>query len=202
MAETSLRHTDQALARRAMIDSQLRTSGITSPWVVSRMGSVAREDHVPASSKGVAYVDRAIPLGEGRFLAAPLFHGAMLQEAAPKLGESALVVDGGSGYLPALLEPLVASMKVITPEQALIAPRGGGDKVDLLLIDGAVEEIPAALAKRLKDDGRVVTGLFISGLTRLALGRKAGASEIALMPLAEMGIPRLPQFDKARSWSF
>ena len=200
MAETTSRPIDQAAARRAMIDSQLRTSGVTSPWVVSRMRTVAREDFVPASAKGVAYVDRAIPLGDGKYLAAPLFHGSLLQEAAPQLGESAIVVDGGSGYLSALLEPLVAEMTVLTPEEALSAK--GGKKADLILIDGAVEEIPAAVAKKLADEGRLVTGLVSGGVTRLARGRKAGANAVALMPLAEMGIPRLPQFDRAKSWSF
>ncbi|GAA0265936.1 protein-L-isoaspartate O-methyltransferase [Alteraurantiacibacter aestuarii] len=182
-----------------MIDSQLRTSGVVGDDVIRRMGEVAREDFVPASVKGVAYVDRAIPLGDGKFLAAPLVHGKMLQEAAPKPHESAIVVDGGSGYLAELLRPLVASLKVLTPQEALEA--GRGKKADLLIIDGAAEHIPDALAKRLADNGRIVTGIVRDGVTHLAQGRKL-AGTIALQPIAEIGIPRLPQFDEPKGWRF
>ena len=70
-------------ARRAMIDSQLRTSGVNADFVLRRMGAVAREDFVPESARGFAYIDRAIALGGGRHLAAPVVQGMMLQEARP-----------------------------------------------------------------------------------------------------------------------
>lgn len=197
MAET--RQFDSATARRAMIDSQLRTSGVNAPFVLERMRAVPREDHVPAAARGVAYSDRAIPLGEGKWLAAPLVHGMMLQEAAPRPAETALVVDGGSNYLPELVRPLVARLTVLTPEEALAGGRGG--KVDLLLVDGAVEHVPEVLARRLAEGGRVLTGLAQNGLTRLARGRKVG-KRVALLPLAEIGIPRLPAFDLPKGWSF
>lgn len=187
-------------ARQAMIDSQLRTSGVTADQVIARMRSVPREDFVPASARDVAYNDRAIRLGEGRFLAAPLVHGMMLQEASPSAADTAVLVDGGSGYLAELLRPLVGSLTVLTPEQALAAPRGAG-KVDLIIIDGAIEHMPDTLAKRLADDGRVVCGLLHQGVTSLARGRKSGA-QVAFLPLADLGIPHLPAFDKPKGWSF
>src|SRR3569623_3843991 len=89
----------QSAARKAMIDSQLRTSGVNAPAVLARMAAVAREDFVPASARGIAYIDRAIALGDGRWLAAPLVQGMMLQDARPTQADKALLVDGGSGYL-------------------------------------------------------------------------------------------------------
>lgn len=190
---------DFAAARRAMIDSQLRTSGVNEPFVLERMGAVAREDFVPQAARGVAYIDRAVPLGDGRFLAAPVVHGRMLAEARPTGADRALVVDGGSGYLPELLRPLVGELEVIDPEAA--AANAKRDAFSLLLIDGAVEHVPASLAKRLADDARVVTGLVREGVTRLAVGRKA-AGQVALLPLAEVGIPVLHAFDRPKSWAF
>ena len=73
--------TDYSKARRAMIDSQLRTSGVNDPRVLAAMLQIAREDLVPEARAGQAYADRAVPLGNGRALPAPLFHGRMLQEA-------------------------------------------------------------------------------------------------------------------------
>jgi protein-L-isoaspartate(D-aspartate) O-methyltransferase len=186
-------------ARRAMIDSQLRTSGVNEPWVLARMSAVAREDFVPVGARAVAYIDRSLPLADGGVLGPPLFHARLLAEARPMPADGGLVVDGGSGYLPALLEGLVNSSEVISPAEALDAH--GGGSVALLMIDGAVEGIPEVLAERLADDGRVVCGLVEDGVTRLAFGRKA-AGTIALLPLAEMGIPRLAAFDKPRVWSF
>lgn len=199
MATASPNTLDFQTARRAMIDSQLRTSGVNEPWVLARMAAVPREDFVPPATRAVAYIDRAVPLGEGRMLAAPLFHARLLAEARPVAADRVLVVDGGSGYLPALLEGLADSITVVSPAEALKAARTGD--FTLLLVDGAVEHLPDALARRLADDARVVTGVVTDGVTRLALGRKT-AGAISLLPLAEMGIPRLAAFDKPRAWSF
>ena len=38
---------DYAAARKAMIDSQLRTSGVNDTFVLERMGTLPREDFVP-----------------------------------------------------------------------------------------------------------------------------------------------------------
>jgi protein-L-isoaspartate(D-aspartate) O-methyltransferase len=198
LAETRPAPTDYAAARRAMIDSQLRTSGVNDAFVLERMRAVPRENHVPAGARGVAYMDRAIALDEGGHIAAPVFYGALLREARPVESDSALVIDGGSGYLPALIEPLVGSMKVVTPEAARGSLRGA---YSLVLIDGAVETFPDTLARRLGHDGRVAGGLAENGVTRLAVGRKAGDG-IGWLRLAEMGIPRLPGFDTPKRWSF
>ena len=188
-----------ATARRAMTDSQLRTSGVTDPAVIAAMGSLPREDFVPAAARGQAYIDRAISLGGGRALPAPLFHGKLLSEAALKPDDSVLLVSCGSDYLSALVRPLVAKLEVITPAQAL-ARRGKGGYA-LLLIDGAIEALPAGLAAALAEGGRIVTGLVERGVTRLAAGRKVGGA-VALLPLAELGIPVLDEFAAPRRWSF
>src|SRR5690606_40643849 len=47
-------------ARRAMIDSQLRTEGVNAEWVLRRMADVPRERFVPESA-------RAMPTSTARF---------------------------------------------------------------------------------------------------------------------------------------
>jgi len=187
-----------AEARRAMIDSQLRTSGVNEPFVLNAMMRVARENFVPESARSAAYIDRAVPLGEGRFLAAPVVHGMMLTEAAPKADDRALLIGDGNGYLAALLSPLVGSLDAVVPGE-VPAMQASGDYT-LIVIDGAVEELPA-IEKLLADDGRLVTGIVQRGVTRLATGRKA-AGTITLLPLAELGIPVLPEFAAPKRWSF
>lgn len=189
-----------ARARRAMIESQLRTSGVNAEFVLKRMSVVPREEHVPAAAKSYAYMDRAIRLDGGGALPSPLVHGMMLQEAEPQADDHVLIVDGGSGYLPALVGPLVADMTVISPEDALKAGRKGKG-ASLLMIDGAVEDVPAKLASRLAEGARIITGLTTNGVTRIAVGRKSD-SGVSLLPVHDIGIPQIAAFDKPKGWSF
>ncbi|TCM18561.1 protein-L-isoaspartate(D-aspartate) O-methyltransferase [Novosphingobium sp. PhB165] len=187
-----------AVARQAMIVSQLRTSGVNEPWVLEAMAGVAREDFVPAGMRDAAYIDRAITLDNGRQLAAPVVHGKMLAEAEPTKTDKALLVGDANGYLAALLRPLVGSLEVVDPAAAKDVAKGD---YTLLVIDGAVEELPETLTAALAEGGRAVTGLVVRGVPRLATGIKA-AGTLALLPLAEIGIPVLPEFAAPKRWSF
>ena len=69
------------------------------------------------------------------------------------------------------------------------------------MVDGAIEQLPDSLASRLEEGGRIVTGLLLRGVTRLASGRKIAGS-VTLQPLAEIGIPVLHAFDRPKEWSF
>lgn len=186
-------------ARRAMIDSQLRTSGINEAFVLARMGTVPREDFVPQEQRAAAYSDRAVRLPGGGALPAPLFHGLLLAEARPASDDRALIVEGGSGYLAALVAPMVAQLTTVSAEDAA----AGKFKAEptLVLVDGAVEHIPDVLAKTLPEGARIVTGLVERGITRLATGRKTGGA-LGLIALAETGVPRLAAFDRETGWTF
>lgn len=182
-----------------MIDSQLRTSGVNEPFVLERMAAVPREDFVPEELRASAYTDRSVRLGDGKVLPTPVFHGMALAEAHPRSSDDALVIDGGSGYLAALLEPLVGSLRTMSAAEAVEGKKRGN--YSLVMVDGAIEHVPASVAKLVAEGGRIITGLVERGVTRLATGRKAG-NALALLPLAEMGIPRLTAFDRPDSWSF
>lgn len=200
MTVTEERQGTAPAARRAMIDSQLRTSGVNEPWVLEAMGKVAREDFVPAAMRDAAYIDRAIRLENGQMLAAPLVHGRMLAEARPRLDDKALLVGDADGYLAALLRGVVGSLDALAPAEAVSTPAGEG-AYSLIVIDGAIEVLPEALANRLAENGRIVTGQVLRGVTRLAAGVRSGGS-VALLPLAEIGIPVLPDFAAPKRWSF
>lgn len=197
---TQIDMTSTASARKAMIDSQLRTSGVNEEFVLARMSAVKREDYVPETAKSVAYMDRAVPLGEGRFLSAPLVHGKMLAEARPTADDAVLVVEGGTAYLAELTRPLAGSLDTVSAADAA-AGKVKRKNYSLILVDGAVEALPDALTKRLADNGRIITGMVTRGVTRLAAGRKVGG-QLSLQALAEIGIPVLNDFDQPKGWSF
>lgn len=186
-------------ARRAMIDSQLRTSGVNEEYVLARMMAVPREDFLPADKASVAYIDRAVGLGTDGHIASPLFYGKLVLEAAPGPDDRVLVISGGTGYLAALVRPLVADVEEISAAQAA-AMTGTGSKT-LILIDGAIEQLPDGLAGQLAEGGRIATGLVLRQVTRLASGRKI-AGQVTLQPIEDMGIPVLHAFDAPKGWTF
>lgn len=190
---------DTRIARRAMIDSQLRTSGVNEEYALARMLAVPREDFLPQDRAALAYIDRAVSLGADGHLASPLFYGKLLLEAAPLPGDRALVVTGGTGYLPALLRPLVADLAEMTAADAATTSAAGA--YSLIIIDGAIEQLPDGLAAQLADDGRIVTGLVLRQVTRLAAGRKV-AGQVNLQPIEDIGIPVLTAFTTPKGWTF
>lgn len=199
----SATHSDSAsrVARRAMIDSQLRTSGVNEEFVLARMLAIPREDYLPADKATLAYIDRAIVLADGGHLAAPLFYGKLLLEAAPRPADRVLVVDGGTQYLSALLAPLVESCDSMPAADAVAAAGTRDAGYTLIVIDGAIEELPQGLVDALADNGRVVTGIVLRQVTRLASGRKV-AGRVTLQPVEDLGIPVLHDFDAPRRWTF
>src|SRR3954454_8125920 len=66
---------DFAAAREAMIESQLRPQGVTDRAVLDAMGTIPRERFLPSHTRSLAYADRAVAIGQGRFLAAPAVLG-------------------------------------------------------------------------------------------------------------------------------
>ncbi|MCY1670266.1 protein-L-isoaspartate O-methyltransferase [Novosphingobium sp. SL115] len=187
--------TEFQAARRAMIDSQLRVSGVNTPGVLAAFAAVAREDFVPAERRTVAYADRAVPLADGTVLAPALTHGQMLEAAAPTGTDSVLVI-ATNGYLAALTGQLAGNVT-----SAASATQAQDGPFSLILIDGAVEVLPDSLADLLADDGRVVTGLAERGVTRLATARKANGKVIATA-LGDADFAILPDYAAPKAWSF
>jgi len=208
---------DFAAARLAMVESQLRPQGVTDRAVLIAMGEVPRERFVPAKARSVAYADRAVPLGEGRFLAAPAVLGQLLTQMMPQGGQRALVVGAGTGYSAAVLSAIgldVVGLECSTElagaardaglqivEGSLEAGHRKGAPYDHILIDGAVETIPDALIDQLADGGRLGAALIDRGISRLVVGRKAGAG-FGYLSIADAGAPRLPGFTRPMAFTF
>ncbi|MEO6248436.1 MAG: protein-L-isoaspartate O-methyltransferase [Sphingomicrobium sp.] len=182
---------DHALARRAMIDSQLRPQGVTNRAVLDAMANVPREEFVPAAARSFAYFDRAIPVaGKGEMLA-PTALARLLGALTPLPGERALVVGAAPAYAAALLEAI--GLTIVQGE-----PAGA---IDLILIEGAIEQLPDALTDALVEGGRVVTALITDGVTRLALGRKI-AGVIGWTRFADAQIAPLSGFSRPAAFTF
>ena len=203
--------------RSAMVDSQLRTSDVTDPAVIAAMASVPRESFLPDERKAMAYIDRAVQLSGGRALNPPLATGRLLTEAAVKAGHKVLLIGAATGYAAVLLQKMGAIVTAVEEDSLLTAKAAaagvqitsaqlaagspGEGPYDIIVIDGAVEELPAALVGQLAEGGRLVTGLVERGVTRLCSGRKSG-SAFGLASLADMEMVVLPGFAKPEGFVF
>ena len=208
---------DFAAARTAMVESQLRPQGVADPAVIEAMRTVTREKFLPPETRPLAYVDRAVLIGDGRFLAAPAVLGSLLTEMMPRRGQRALVIGAGTGYSTAVLEAMGLSVTALESSSALAASaREKGIEVaegaldagwkkgapyDQILIDGAVEYIPDAVLAQLVEGGRLGTALVDRGVTRLIVGRKV-AGAFGYLSLTDAGVPPLPGFTRPKSFTF
>lgn len=193
--------TDTTSARRAMIDSQLRTSGVNEEFALARMLAVPREAFLPAEKASLAYIDRSIRLEGDAHLAAPIFYGKMLLEADPSPDDRVLIVEGGTGYCAELLRPLVGSIDSVSAADAATGNLPGSKTYSLVVVDGAIEQLPQPLCDAIEDGGRIVGGLLLRQVTRLAAGRKV-AGQVGFVPVEDLGIPVLHAFDTPKGWSF
>jgi protein-L-isoaspartate(D-aspartate) O-methyltransferase len=201
--------------RRAMVDSQLRTTAVNDPRVVNAMAEVPRERFVPAAQAGMAYLDVALPLDGGRAMPAPMVLGRLLTEARVRPTDRALVIGAAGGYSAAILAKLAGSVVALEEDGFAMLPVDGVTAVsgpltegwaalgpyDLILFDGAVEEVPPAIVAQLADGGRIAAPIVAEGVARLAIGRRAGEG-FGLFSFADAEAPRLPGFARPKGFSF
>ena len=208
---------DFAAAREAMVESQLRPQGVTDRGVLDAMRTVPREHFLPSHTRPLAYVDRAVAIGEGRFLAAPTVLGQLLTQMEPVAGQRALVIGAGTGYSAAVLTNIGLDVVAIESDAGLAAAaREAGVTVieapldtrhdtegpfDQILIDGAVEYLPDAVVEQLADGGRLGAALVDRGITRLIVGRKAGGA-FGYLSIGDAGVPVLPGFSRPKAFTF
>ncbi|AXJ96219.1 MULTISPECIES: protein-L-isoaspartate O-methyltransferase [unclassified Sphingomonas] len=214
--------TNAETMRHAMVASQLRTNAVNDQRVIAAMMSVPREAFVPAESRDLAYRDTALAAGNGRAINLPMVTGRLLTEAYLRASDRVLLIGAAGGYTAALLAQIVAHVVAVEEDAALVAlaraALAGNPKVeivkgplaaghaagapyDVLVIEGAVEEMPDALVAQVASGGRVVTGLVDGGVVRLATGRKTDGG-FGLKAVLDSDCVILPGFAKPRGFTF
>ncbi len=205
-----------AAARSRMVDGQLRPNRVNDPRILAAMRTLPRERFLPASLAPLAYADAEVKLPSGRPMLAPLALARLIQLAAPRAGEQALVVGAGTGYGAAVLaacgvrvsalEQDPALLALARPVLAALAPavrliagplaagQAPGAPWDIVLIEGAVDAIPGSIAAQLRQDGgRLVTVLAgRDGMGRAVLA-EATALGLAVQPAFDCTAARIPE---------
>jgi protein-L-isoaspartate(D-aspartate) O-methyltransferase len=165
-------------ARANMIEGQLRPNTVTDEQVINAFGALRRELFVPEKLRDIAYADRDLPLGGGRYLMAPMVAARLLQALDIKRGDTALVVGAGVGYEAAAIAQLARSVVAVEDDAELARlgrdalvehriatvkyveePATQGSRArsvyDVILFAGAVAEVPSEIAGQLAEGGRL-----------------------------------------------
>jgi protein-L-isoaspartate(D-aspartate) O-methyltransferase len=206
---------DLAAARLNMVEGQVRPNRVTDARIIEAMLRIPREALVPPARRALAHADVPVPVGQGRALLAPMVVARLVQEAAPRAGERALVLPGLAAYGGLLLHALGLAVTALeTPALAAeaatrLAAAGGGPQLvagpladgwaagapfDVILVEGAVPGMPPALAAQLSEGGRL---LAVVGSTapRQAVRAVRIAGSVSARALFDAAAPRLPEFD-------
>jgi len=206
-----------------MIKSQILTGHVLEPRILDALMSVPREEFVPDPFKGAAYVDEEIPLGRGRHLAEPLDFARLLKHAAIHEDETVLDIGAATGYSAAVLSRLARRVVAVEEDPALAAiastalgaypnvafhqallVEGAGDAApyDAVLIEGAIEHLPQAIAAQLREGGRPLTAAHDAeakvgavGLSKLVEYRKIRGI-LYKTTLRDANMALLPSFRK------
>jgi protein-L-isoaspartate(D-aspartate) O-methyltransferase len=224
-ADATAATTDFATARAMMVDSQVRPNKVTDARVIAAMRSLPRERFVPVSRQALAYSDEDVPLGGGRYLMEPMVIARLVQAAAVQAGERVLVVGAGSGYGAALLAScgaqvtaLEQSAELLAMARAALAGIEGvqvvegvlaagwkaGAPYDAIMIEGAVPEVPLAIAAQLTGSGGRLVAVLRPGarMGQAVLCSAAGGGRLEARPLFDCAVPALPQMRREPGFVF
>jgi protein-L-isoaspartate(D-aspartate) O-methyltransferase len=212
-------------ARNCMVDSQIRPNRVTDPRILSAMRRLPRERFLPENLWSLAYADEDVPLGNGRFMLEPMVLAKLLQAANLRENERVLVVGAGTGYGAAVLAAcgcqvtaleedasLLAIARIVLPVEApsavlVTGPLAAGwpahGPYDLVLIEGAVPQIPAALAGQTRQEaGRILAAIHAEGRITQAVIAETTAFGVGISPLFDCGTHLIPSLRKAPMFAF
>jgi protein-L-isoaspartate(D-aspartate) O-methyltransferase len=205
---------DYAIARQHMVDSQVRTNKVTDDRLIEAIRVLPRELFVPERARPRAYLDDDVEIAPGRYLMEPMVTARLIQAAEARPDDIVLVV--GAGYAAALLAKLANTVVALESEPALAqrastvfselaidnatvveGPLNAGcakhAPYNIIHLDGAIEQVPAALANQLADGGRMVGVQLDRGVGRATLWIKTGNS-VSHRVLFDANVAPLPGF--------
>ncbi|CAM3324244.1 protein-L-isoaspartate O-methyltransferase [Paracoccus nototheniae] len=214
---------DFSARRTMMVDTQIRPSDVTKFPVIEAMLTIPREDFVPAGRRSVAYSGDNLDIGHGRVLLEPRTLGKMVDALDIQPDELVLDLGCGYGYSAAVMARMAEAVVAIeeAPElaaeaeqrlseagifnvavlQAALtegAPKQG--PYDVILIEGAVEEVPAAIIDQLREGGRIAA-LFLEGALGVArIGTRVNG-QVSWRYSFNARAPMLPGFDRQRGFT-
>jgi len=181
---------DYSTRRTMMVDTQVRPSDVTKFPIIEAMLQVPREAYVPDSKRDEAYISENVALGASRVMLEPRTFAKLLDGLDIGPDETVLDIGCGLGYSTAILARLAEAVVAVEEDAAMAAEAQqtlssndvdnaaviegvlaeGAAKhgpYDVIVVEGAVEQVPAAILAQLKDGGRIGC-IFMEGALGVA----------------------------------
>jgi len=211
-------------ARTAMVDSQVRPNDVTKYSIIAALLNTERENFVPEAMRSVAYADAPISLDDGRVLLDARVFSKLLDALNIQPTDFVLDIGCGLGYSTAILAQLAEAVigveedammartaadnlvaaqadNAVIEEGSLVAGAKKHGPYDVVMIQGAVENLPKALAAQIKDGGRIGVIFNENGVGTARIGIKSG-DVISWRDTFNADAPVLPGFENAPGFTF
>lgn len=216
--------------RRAMVDSQVRTTDVTELRLIEAMFEIPREAFVPAKLKPLAYIDEDLLVSDAdvqtaRYLMEPSPFAKLAQLADIRPGDLVLDVGCATGYSSAVFSKLADAVIALEVDDDLAARatetlgEQGFDSVvvvsglleqgfasegpyDVIFIGGSVDYVPQMLLDQLKNGGRlaVIEGRGTTAFAKLYIKDDEGV--VSSRRTFNHAAKALPGFQKEAEFSF
>jgi protein-L-isoaspartate(D-aspartate) O-methyltransferase len=180
-----------------MVDKEIAAAGVTNERVLAAMRDTPRHEFVPKNERDHAYLDMALPIGEGQTISPPFIVAFMTQEIDPRPTDRVLEIGTGSGYQAAVLSPLVKDVYTIEIVESLsrratrdlkrlgytnvFTRAGDGYKgwpeaapFDKIIVTCSPEKVPQPLVDQLREGGLMIVPVGERYQQNLFLMRKVG----------------------------
>lgn len=216
---------DFATARMNMVESQLRTNKVTDQRVLEGFETVPRERFVPRHLKSLAYIDEDLRVKDDRYMMEPMVLARLIDAADLSPSDVVLTVGAGTGYALAILGRIAATVVglesdaefvgqaetaldelgvdnavVIQGEMTKGYPKQGA--YDVILINGAVGEVPKALTDQLADGGRLLAVVRAGNGPGRAMLLERWGEALGRRTLFDANTPILPGFERQTGFVF
>jgi protein-L-isoaspartate(D-aspartate) O-methyltransferase len=216
---------DYTRARLNMVENQLRPHQIDDPRLLAAMREVPREHFLPKGLRAVAYADEDLLLPAGGHLIEPLALARMVQAAQIRPQEVVLLLGCTTGYAGVILARLAATVILVQPDQAAaqqvetlledlgvdnvvvavsadpVAGQRSQAPFDVILLAGAVDALPPALAEQIGEGGRLVAVIDDGRVGKLTVFTRLHRV-IGRQVLFDARIPRLAGLERRAEFAF
>jgi protein-L-isoaspartate(D-aspartate) O-methyltransferase len=178
-----------------MVDTQVRPSDVTKFPIIDAMLAVPRESFVPDAKREAAYVGENLDIGGGRVLLEPRTLAKMIDALDIQPGHVVLDIACGLGYSTAVLAKMCDFVVAVEDDEArmeeaqsilsqhgvdnaavMFAPLAEGaaksGPYDVIILQGAAEQVPDALLAQLREGGRIAAVFSEGTLGVVRIGHK------------------------------